>query len=393
MLHVQNYLKHNQDPKSLTDEFGIRVFQHPELPLLGLKYSQIDSPKAHPIVRECRGLVLEDDSWKLVAKPFTRFFNLGENMEEFDRFDWNNFSAYDKEDGSLTIVYFYNGEWHVNTSGSFGLNNMSSTINFTWRDLFWRAAPFTANDLNRHDFQDVTLICELCSPYNKIVRTYQQPQIFLLSAYDTRYVREYTCGEVDEMARILKVQRPQRQYFKDRLEIRDYLQERSEEDPTWEGFVLKDKNGLRFKWKTVPYLVRHRIKDNGNVLHPKNLIPIVLANEQEEFKLTMPETSTALDRTKEILDDALNSMLELWETYKNEEYQKNFANRVKHHPLSSILFKVRKKNPKASPQEVLEEVRESAENRSELKHMNLFLKKLFNGVYFDFDIIIEPEKT
>jgi hypothetical protein len=392
MLHVQNYLRSGgKHPDLLAMDYGIRVYEHPDLPLVGFKYSQIDSPKTHPIVRECRGLVLEQGSWNLVAKPFTRFFNIGEHLEEYEKFDWSDFSAYDKEDGSLTILYFYNGEWHVNTSGSFGLSKMSSTIDFTWRDLFWRGAPFTSQDLNRHDLQDVTLVCELCSPYNKIVRYYGKPTVYLLSAFNPKTGREYECSQVDEMARLLGVRRPERRYFKNRLEVRDFIQERSTEDPTWEGFVLKDQNGLRFKWKSVPYLTRHRIKDNGNVLHPKNLIPIVLANEQEEFKLTMPETSTALDRTKEILDKALTSMVEVWEAHKHEEYQKNFANRVKSHPLASIMFKVRKDNPLATPKELLASVREFDDKKSELKHQNLLLKRLFDGVYFDFDIIVENE--
>jgi hypothetical protein len=72
-LKVEEYLQ-NKTFDDLTDELGIGVKKHPNLPLVILDYSQIDSPKLHPIVRECRGLILNYDSKKLVAKSFNRFF-------------------------------------------------------------------------------------------------------------------------------------------------------------------------------------------------------------------------------------------------------------------------------------------------------------------------------
>ena len=82
MLALQEYLtSHGLD--KLQDELKINVFRHPTLPLVGFKYNQLESPRTHPIVRECRGVVLEDKTWKLVAKPFNRFFNVGEVQDEF----------------------------------------------------------------------------------------------------------------------------------------------------------------------------------------------------------------------------------------------------------------------------------------------------------------------
>lgn len=388
MLKVQAYLRGGKQPVDLEKEFGIRIYRHPVHPIWGFKYSQIESPKTHPIVRECRGLVLEENSWNLVAKPFTRFFNIGEHLDEYKKFNWDNFSAYNKEDGSLTIVYKYGKSYQVNTSGSFGLANMSSTIDFTWRDLFWHAAPFSPKDLNKHKLDNITLVCELCSPYNKIVTIYPEPRIFLLAAFDRRTGKELTCQKVDQIAKKLGATRPSRHYFKNKLEVRDFIEENRKKDPTWEGFVLKDSNGLRFKWKSSDYLIRHRIKDNGNVFHPKNLIPLVLENEQEEFKLTMPETSSALDKTKEVLDKSLDELVLLWETYKTEQYQKNFALRVKHHPLVGILFKLRKIDQLASKEQLLRAVREKDENGCYV-NLNLIFKKLFGNVRFNADILIQ----
>jgi tRNA splicing ligase len=57
----------------------------------------IGSQKNHPITNECRGLVLETGTWKIVAKTFNRFFNLGELANTPDKFNWNNFRCESKE--------------------------------------------------------------------------------------------------------------------------------------------------------------------------------------------------------------------------------------------------------------------------------------------------------
>jgi hypothetical protein len=68
MLNLQKYLRAGKTPEDLKEELGIKFYEHPSLPLVGFKYHQIDSPKTNEIVRECRGIVLEKNTWNLVAK-------------------------------------------------------------------------------------------------------------------------------------------------------------------------------------------------------------------------------------------------------------------------------------------------------------------------------------
>ena len=73
-LHIQKHLRNGGTVDELKEELSLGVHEHPESPLIGFSYSQIDSPKTHPIVREARGITLERDSWRVVAKAFNRFF-------------------------------------------------------------------------------------------------------------------------------------------------------------------------------------------------------------------------------------------------------------------------------------------------------------------------------
>src|SRR5579883_1600631 len=103
MLHVQTWLRAGKSHQQLTDELGIHVICHPELPLVILDYDQIDSPRSHPVVRECRGIVLHAETHDLIGRSFPRFFNWGEMQDDAKKFDFASFSAHTKEDGSLIL--------------------------------------------------------------------------------------------------------------------------------------------------------------------------------------------------------------------------------------------------------------------------------------------------
>jgi hypothetical protein len=69
-----------------------------------------------PQLRQARGHVVTS-SGEYVARPFDKFFNYQEAECEID---WSKpYKLYEKLDGFLLIVYYYNGRWRVNSSGSF----------------------------------------------------------------------------------------------------------------------------------------------------------------------------------------------------------------------------------------------------------------------------------
>lgn len=372
MLNLQKHLTDTKDLEYLSAELGIRVYEHPSLPLLGFKYNQIDSPKLHPIVREARGVVLEKDSWRLIAKPFSRFFNVGEHQDEYSQFDWNNFVAQTKEDGSLAILYHYAGEWHVNTSGSFGLQE-AQQYSGSWRDLFWDTLKKDSTIFQGNE--DKTFVFELCTPYNKIVRQYRKPEVYLLSMFRVSPFshKELSMKSVDAAAEKLGLKRPN---FFDFLnnngeaqkELTSYLLKKEEEDPTYEGLVLLDKNGLRFKWKTSTYLAMHHLLGNRNLFLPKNLLPIILAGEIAEVLSSFPEAKEEVERIQDILDCSFREIEKLWEEARSIKNQKDFASTVKDHALSSLLFKMRKQNPNGNLSDLHKLWRASG---------SLLLKKLF----------------
>lgn len=81
-MKIQDWLRNNGGNLELLEEqLGIKSNCHEDGRVI-LNYDQINSPKNNDLVRECRGLVLDkNNNWELVARSFSRFFNLGEIVD------------------------------------------------------------------------------------------------------------------------------------------------------------------------------------------------------------------------------------------------------------------------------------------------------------------------
>ncbi len=119
----------------------------------------------------CRGLVT-DDSGNIVARPFPKFFNYEEVIDK-DVIPWDSeyIHVQEKMDGSLGILFHYAGEWHLATRGSF-------TSDQAVKGLEILKSKY---DLNRF-VKEVTYLCEIIYPENRIVVDYGEDKITFLGA-------------------------------------------------------------------------------------------------------------------------------------------------------------------------------------------------------------------
>jgi hypothetical protein len=351
MTPLQEYISAN-GPQAV-DALGISVFEHPTLPLVGFQYSQTDSPKTHPVVRWSRGTVLEKGTWNLVAQPMVRFFNYGENEADSKAFDWSSYVATEKADGSLCILYFYAGEWRVNTSGSFGLCRYSKTEEGTWTELFWKTF---ADSGGKKEGLDTSLvyIFEICTPATRVVKIHRSPRLFLVTSF--RGADELPFGDTLRMEKTVGI-RTVLMFgrFKDIAEIRAFIAKKAEADPAFEGFVLRDKNNVRFKVKSQSYLALHHLFDNGE-LQQNRLVQLALANEGDEVLLYLPQLAEKYKETKAVLDADFQALLAAWNAAKDIQDQKTFALSVKSSKAgkySGLLFSFRKLPKETQKESVL----------------------------------------
>lgn len=341
MLEVQEYLLSGKTVTDLNTELGINSIVHPVLPLAILNYDMLNSPKTNSIVRECRGLVLNTNDWSLVSRSMQRFYNWGEVVEEMESFDFSNFVIQTKEDGSMVNMYQFNNNWMANTRGSFA-QDVIEPFGLTWTQGFCIALK--VNSLSELKLDPaISYICEFCSPFNKIVRRYATPVMYLLTAFHGE--KELTCDEADALANETPLVRPQRFNFSSIEEVQAFINEVSKEDPTYEGVVIRDHKGLRFKCKSATYLGLHRLRGNGdNLFLAKNLLPFILTGEKDELLMYFAETKPALEFYEDQIKVINEELALTWETVKNEPDQKSFALKVKDRKFFAVYFTARRQN-------------------------------------------------
>jgi hypothetical protein len=350
MLNIQTYLQSGKTAEDLEKELGISCVKHPTLPLAIYNYSMIDSPKSHPVVREARGLVLDTNDHSLVAKAFNRFFNVGEMEEEMKSFHWGKAFASGKEDGSLCLIYNYQGKWHANTRGSFGLFPM---FNYEWQAKYYGLDPsFTWQEgflkaMGIQDLQDLrldpslTYVCEFTSLWNKVVREYKEPAMHLLTRFQ---------GEQEITALLGELEEDEGKYFK---KVQKYsfrgLQDAQEfvlvhPEATYEGVVIYDYV-TRWKLKNPRYVSLHRAKgNNGEALYkPSTLLPYILSGEGDEFLSYFKEVKAVYNEMNERVQNAYLQLEDIWSKTWQIEDQKEFAlSIVKKTPFTGILFNFRR---------------------------------------------------
>lgn len=334
MLKIQHYLQNNS-LENLTKELGIKVKRHNKYSnLINFCYSQIDSPYSHPIVRESRGLILdEQDNWRVVAYPFKRFYNHGEECA--DEIDWSTASVLSKLDGSLIIIYYYNKEWLIATKGTPDASGNVGDFGFTFSELAWEVfnKEYSINTLDTN----LTYMFELCSIYNRVVVPIEQSSLTLIGVRNNLTLKEESIKNYTDVFKVVE-SHPLNSW----KAIQDSL---SNLDGYYnEGYVVVDSKYNRVKIKHPTYVALSHIKEG---LTNNRLLEIIKTSEGSEFLSYFPEYTSLYNDLKSKYDFLVNTIEAVYSEYKHIEDKKEFALAIQQYKFTSILFNIRNGNIKS----------------------------------------------
>ena len=221
---------------------------HPTLPLTIWNYT----PKVQyeniwdKITLQCRGLVT-DDNGNVVARPFEKFFNIEEDMH----IPTSEFEVYEKMDGSLGILFNYEGEWVFATRGSF--TSEQSIKGFEMLKRY--------NYTKLHE--GYTYLFEIIYNENRIVVKYPFEDLILLGMINTETGYEVDLyGEGVDVRLTNLIHNIGFKVVKKYDGIEDYTKLKSLIDNNAEGFVVRFSNGDRMKIKGEEYIRLHKIMTN-----------------------------------------------------------------------------------------------------------------------------------
>jgi hypothetical protein len=309
MLTIQKYIIKHGLEKTILD-FQLKVKRYPSKILL--KYDQLVSPTLMglPEMQDCRGLILEMDTWKVMSLAFRKFFNSQEGNAA--KIDWNTASVLEKLDGTMIQVYWdWNKEtWFAATTGTAeGEGEVNNKMGTTFDELFWD----TVN--NKYNFNNCLLdknhiyVFELTTPYNIVVKPHGESSATILTVRNRETLVELS-GKNLEMVAISLGLPLVKKFDLNAKDIGALLH--TFEGMPWseEGYVVVDANFNRVKIKNPAYLAVHHLK--GKTAE-HNILTIVKTNEIEEFASTFPERKEELYKLKENYDKLTETLNVTWE--------------------------------------------------------------------------------
>lgn len=237
----------------------IRVQTHPKYENLRI-YNYTEKTQYEGFWNEetlmCRGLVMDGE--RIIARPFKKFFNLEEHINAEKELPEGDFEVFEKLDGSLGIAFYYMGDWHVATRGSFSSEQAVFATNHL-REILNNSGFFMPVGF--------THLFEIIYPENRIVVDYGDFRGLKLLA-----VLKTNTGEEVGYSHLLRIYTeyglPVPFTLVDRMEnIKSPDQLHKLPSSNKEGFVIRFSNGLRLKFKFDEYKRLHRLITGVNEKH------------------------------------------------------------------------------------------------------------------------------
>ena len=320
---------------------------HPTLPLTIWNYTEKVQYEGlwDEVTTSCRGLIT-DNVGKIVVQPFKKFFNYEELVGKGVIPEKGDYVyVQEKMDGSLGILFNYDGEWIMATRGSFTSEQAVMGLEIVKEKYFLDSW-----------MQEYAYLLEIIYPENRIVVNYGVEKVTFLSAVlngtykwnstdDTELhwstsLMIFKSNGIHE-SDVVKTE----QHFKFSDELYKSLKEKNETNK--EGFVLRFQPGnFRMKIKFEEYVRLHKIMTNLST----TAVWEVLSNGGNMDELLKDVPDEFYDKIKEYEDELKFMFNSLSNDYgihfrdiqnmmdKVGGDRKNFANVAKQYKYPSLLF-------------------------------------------------------
>ena len=293
------------------------------------------------IENEAGGLIL-DDNCNIICAAFPKITKIG-NLNNPNLF-WMGTKASILYDGMQIIIYSHKGEYFIRTKydidGGTELPN-GMTVRETVLDLLSDIEPDDPfrpfKEANKKEDRYCWFF-ELISPETSKIIRQEESELILFASIDKIHNREIASHAVDKFAKRSGLSRvPQGPAVNidnvNKLLIRL--------GSTARGIVATDVSCNRILFESPIYkMLKKTIRTKQNYPSARSFAELVLNTEVEDLTVTYEHYTDILYLMQDTLTDILEELDDLW-SFNNELIsRKEFAEAVKHHPLSKILFLV-----------------------------------------------------
>lgn len=237
-----------------------------------IKYMHANVDWSQSLYRMARGLILDNETSEIVARPYDKFFNYGQILhsdsqtKRFTSWKKGPFTVTLKMDGSLAIMYDYKGELKIASSGTPEALGLKTE---TLKDLHTgpETTPWVEEFTELHSASTVeklhelaktkTLLFEYVTPNHKIVIPYDKTEFILHGMRDTKSGKDYSLLEIKQILDDLDIHDVKMTKIFPEMQNLTDIQKALDTVPGIEGFVIRWNNGDRLKMKTSDYVNAH----------------------------------------------------------------------------------------------------------------------------------------
>lgn len=254
------------------------------------------------IRRECRGLIFDAKTGKIIRRPYHKFFNVGEKEETDPKIidELIDAISLEKLDGSMIAPFRIGADIRWGTK-------MGDT------DVAKMVLPFLERNPDYIEFADTAImsgytpIFEFCSRQQRIVVDYEVERLVLTAMRNTVHGRYMDYEKLLRVVEDTNIEVVQPLVFdRDALGV--------------EGVVIRLPDGHMAKMKAESYMRIHKAKDKITV--EKNAVDAILNNEIDDLLSELGQE----DRDRVVaLDIALHRFLENRSAYLNEQVAEDVA--------------------------------------------------------------------
>lgn len=357
-LNLQCFIERHPDWETLLGEppYCVKISRETMFGrrLVMFKYSQFDSDFMNPLVRECRGIILDEDTFDVVSYAFDKFGNYGEPY--CPEIDWKTARVGEKIDGSLCkFVKFQDGNLLVSTNGSIdafkaGLQDQIGCPYSTFGELVAEAVRVEAARRNMPasdgkfawlaDMLEpgYTYMFELTSPYNKIVVPQTETRLNFLGCrnnetFEEIYFTDHPLAGVFRTPKVFPLG-----------SLEECVSAAKELTLDHEGYVVCDAAFNRVKVKSPLYVSAHYMRSDDGSLSHRRAAELIKENQTDEFLTYFPEFKADFDKMRAALDayaagidSAFNALTALGMPTRKEQAAWIMSNAKE---ISGCLFKM-----------------------------------------------------
>lgn len=272
------------------------------------------------ITRQCRGLIMDVETDQILARPFPKFFNYSEHVDNGWPLPSGKPIVREKLDGSLGILYHLNGKPWIATRGSF------TSDQALWATKWWRDCMQETVVLPR-----VTHLFEIIYPENRIVVPYDFSGLVYLASIEIDSGKEVAAGIFNGPIRFAK-----------HHDETDLAKLAALDERTGEGFVVfYPETQERLKIKFPEYVRLHRIvtglSEKAIWEQLREGKEVDLGDVPDELYKWVAGVEARIKEAMQKLWDAANAIAEDAKKFETRKEAAQFINQYAKH-VSGIAF-------------------------------------------------------